>query len=1497
MFLFYLKEQSPPPLERKGEPPAQQPQEGFFTNPQGAGEKNSIPQELKKMIKTVGDKIKELKKARKEFADGTEAAKKIDELISALKDALVPLKECLKNPTQEEFQRLQSNYNFYLKKGEAYEKPNKSQLANYKVLKNPTKEFITEQARLYLEAHPEVKKTSAQLEKLFLAAHMEKLEGEAKRIAENTANPDKGAIRNHFLANPLSLYSETTDVSKLQFAPSEDGKTITFTNKQRQTIAYDEENRTITIKNPSFAEVLYGDILSGVINTTPLAEKVKNHQPITKDDLDFVAMTSILPALPFANLLLPKIELNHMFNEYMADGKISEDEARMLNDFRENMPDMYLLYGMLTLATVAPGALQTGSKLAANMRKASFTRDFIKGLYEKNYEIESNTVKKYGTEVPESKIRTLALENTKTDFVRVFTEPEFSDFRGMNQKDLFIPGKTKKMLNSTYEKLFSKRLEESAPYDKSMEIKNVKYEVVKEPKLQINNPDLTLKYMASKDPFLKSIGVFEEEGAWASYGVALDLKPVSNIQVRPGSILKHPFGSFWPYKISSSEYGTLYAKFDKDATLWLTKDKSLLKSVDNALKFSGSERWTRLGGLFGYPEESVQYFLTHDMAGVKYSEELRTLNLDTKPWHRISPFVPGVKDGRILGSGYLQDYYMNVKEKMDPELFSLLNTLADAKETLSKNLADPTSIISQKSSIRSQVYDQIRLNAEKKGKPNSIAYMRYVKSEIKRLQKSVDIANLAPEEAQKKLLDMGYKVDLPSIEPSPKSTEAPKWGNKPSFPPLNEMSDDARMVAVTSNPGFGYSDPAAELLLACKMDKNISAIVIATVREMGVEESITAANNPLTAATIGDCAKFLSTHRHDRPSKVAAFQIYEIKNSEDSQSFVHAYNDKVRPILEKYDLSLMNTAVELPESLANALRTNEEVKKSFGTLGTRQEAGKVKSDVLSKANEVNRLVSKNISEAEEFYLGIAESDEDRAALKDIFSSFRSANNRILNSAKQEANGVPSFASDTEKISGYSKIFENRISIQTPESKQLANDRILGYSIPAPDEISKVTSSANSFNDLTHALHRFTIENLPFFLPKEMVSVISAEGHGVDAFGVTSENFLNVLRGLEGTDGHVTGIQFRNTLVIQIRDLGHATSITITESPLGGFDVDYVIPKSFELSNVQGLPGFKRLISGRSDVSDGSFGVRKVEELAPKIRDFVDMLPTDDSYFDFRKGERVERQLPDFKSMPYVRQEAGYEKAYGHCYIIQKMENNQVIPIGGSSFESNPELAKHKVTCDFEALDKIQKDVGQLVKNFKTAADAHGQYLRENGIGVPVELDEVTVAINTVLKGYYEEVSIDGKVQTGKKLAYLEQNPYPKMSDLFENKLAQCAEIAALAQYILQSHGIESTYISGEVRWGKNGESQPHSFLAIKMGGKNYIYDPTNPVFSEGKIFGPSVYEINGDFAETVRQSKDKPVYFEARNVLNNKTAYFGVDELSLAQVEPPSDQNIVRLKK
>jgi len=233
-----------------------------------------------------------------------------------------------------------------------------------------------------------------------------------------------------------------------------------------------------------------------------------------------------------------------------------------------------------------------------------------------------------------------------------------------------------------------------------------------------------------------------------------------------------------------------------------------------------------------------------------------------------------------------------------------------------------------------------------------------------------------------------------------------------------------------------------------------------------------------------------------------------------------------------------------------------------------------------------------------------------------------------------------------------------------------------------------------------------------------------------------------------------------------------------------------------------------------------------------------------------------------------------DKLLGRSLKISSIEDGDAIPVGGGILSNEVDTM---MVCDFgelaEFYEKVDGGVEQLTD--KTRQEKLKQWLKENDTNIDPELFAQLTAFNQVYKHEFVQNASEVKIQ--RKDLYVNDNEKEAtLSEVLHKSSPKCAEIVALAQYFLQQEGVSSSYIVGDILCNKESDfSEDHSYLIIEDDGKEYIYDPSNPLPSESGPM-PNVLRTEVDFEEEI--TKGEKCLVRAKNILIDNEVYYGVND-------------------
>ena len=245
-----------------------------------------------------------------------------------------------------------------------------------------------------------------------------------------------------------------------------------------------------------------------------------------------------------------------------------------------------------------------------------------------------------------------------------------------------------------------------------------------------------------------------------------------------------------------------------------------------------------------------------------------------------------------------------------------------------------------------------------------------------------------------------------------------------------------------------------------------------------------------------------------------------------------------------------------------------------------------------------------------------------------------------------------------------------------------------------------------------------------------------------------------------------------------------------------------------------------------------------------------------------------------------------EKLFGHCFEIKKFENNDLIPVGGEHiFSSEVDV---KIIGDFDSMDKFFQGIHKFISSVDR--EEVKDYLEKQKLDIDEELFiplyTITKALEKKLLPPQTEEERQERERKREELYKKYKNKNIKLSRIVNEKIAECAEIAALAQYALQKENISSSYFSGDLLRSKKQEfSEKHTFIVIHHKGRIYIYDPANPINTTGGLF-PNINIVEANFDEEMRKGQKR--FVTAKNILRKqgvKDVYYGVNNMTQVSAE------------
>jgi len=219
-----------------------------------------------------------------------------------------------------------------------------------------------------------------------------------------------------------------------------------------------------------------------------------------------------------------------------------------------------------------------------------------------------------------------------------------------------------------------------------------------------------------------------------------------------------------------------------------------------------------------------------------------------------------------------------------------------------------------------------------------------------------------------------------------------------------------------------------------------------------------------------------------------------------------------------------------------------------------------------------------------------------------------------------------FNSVSEKLpndfSQLKEIHERYFSYMRPEITKEISTKISGYYMFKDIDFSEILNKTQSFSELLHLAHSRVLADEDLFskLPKWDSASKPLE---YDAYGEESKPAKKIFSYIKEQSQTVIDNQspiqipeilhllsVDNTIQLMVRDFGHALTIEIDTSRSKSALIKYNVPKVFDGTKANQLPGVDKVIPNQG--ATGKFE-SSYEDLAKNIFDFILKVPTDKNH--------------------------------------------------------------------------------------------------------------------------------------------------------------------------------------------------------------------------------------------------------------------------------------------
>lgn len=224
----------------------------------------------------------------------------------------------------------------------------------------------------------------------------------------------------------------------------------------------------------------------------------------------------------------------------------------------------------------------------------------------------------------------------------------------------------------------------------------------------------------------------------------------------------------------------------------------------------------------------------------------------------------------------------------------------------------------------------------------------------------------------------------------------------------------------------------------------------------------------------------------------------------------------------------------------------------------------------------------------------------------------------------------------------------------------------------------------------------------------------------------------------------------------------------------------------------------------------------------------------------------------------------------------RLSSGQKLPVGGSLFDKN---LSTKLELDFDYFkDDLENFTEENIRKiYEQNKESIINWLEQIGSDIDPYTYFTLYQVQQKMQKLLEADQNSNSSQSERLKMYQGENA-PKLSEL--KGKTQCAERAAMGQYLLQKAGVKSSYVSGITMEDARDEDDfpdDHSFIVLDNPAKEdstLIFDIARPR-SQHNV--PRVLETAVPFNYELLKDKEK-LLVAAKEVLQGAELYFGVGE-------------------
>jgi hypothetical protein len=236
-----------------------------------------------------------------------------------------------------------------------------------------------------------------------------------------------------------------------------------------------------------------------------------------------------------------------------------------------------------------------------------------------------------------------------------------------------------------------------------------------------------------------------------------------------------------------------------------------------------------------------------------------------------------------------------------------------------------------------------------------------------------------------------------------------------------------------------------------------------------------------------------------------------------------------------------------------------------------------------------------------------------------------------------------------------------------------------------------------------------------------------------------------------------------------------------------------------------------------------------------------------------------------------------QRLYGIARRVSEFRDGYLLSCGGNTFTDELSFALH---LDLENITpRLQKLINLLNSDRATDLVQHWETVQQR------YYPSCDLQIFKILGAFTDWVVTQKfAMQDGQEFErmqkYKEGAP-PTLTDMLSNRLAACLELSALGNQYLRMHGYDSSYIGGACRDAEETYIEHHSWVEIRLEGREFIWDVAQPhhvTYADGTLgVWPRIYELQpGSFQLLAEANKGTLIFGTPLYRNSSSRLYYGV---------------------